>query len=223
MTLTRVLEAEVMDTYQEALDYDSMDHSHVNRVFVDDLLACLGNPDDVLDMGTGTAQIPIELCQRLADGRVMAIDLSTHMLDRARLNVEMAGLTDRIQLGHVDGKQLPYSDQMFNVVMSNSIVHHIPDPITVLAEAVRVTTKGGRLFFRDLLRPEEDSDVHHLVATYAGQDNEHQQQMFADSLRAALDLNEIQDLVQQLGFERQTVEVTSDRHWTWVARRTTAG
>ena len=41
--LTRILEPEVMDTVAEAVDYNSMDHSHVNCVFVDDLLASLAS------------------------------------------------------------------------------------------------------------------------------------------------------------------------------------
>ena len=39
MSLERVLEPEVMESHQEAVDYDAMDHSEVNRIFVDDLLA----------------------------------------------------------------------------------------------------------------------------------------------------------------------------------------
>ena len=41
--LPRTLEPEVMDTAEEAADYDAMDHSEVNRVFVDDLLAAVSN------------------------------------------------------------------------------------------------------------------------------------------------------------------------------------
>jgi ubiquinone/menaquinone biosynthesis C-methylase UbiE len=219
MALSRVLEPEVMDTPNEAHDYDTMDHSHVNRTMVDDLLAEIENPADVLDLGTGTALIPIELCQRRENCRVMAIDLSIHMLERAQFNVEMASLIDRIQLGQVDSKQLPYRDEMFDVVMSNSIIHHIPQPVVVLREAVRVTVGGGLLFFRDLLRPDNEADVQSLVAAYAGQENGHQQQMFNDSLRAALSLAEVQDLVELLGFARDTVQATSDRHWTWAVRR----
>jgi len=219
MTLARILEAEVMDTPEEASDYDSMDHSQVNRAFVDDLLAIADNATDILDLGTGTALIPIELCQRLESGRVMAIDLSIHMLELARYNIEVVGLNERIQLGHVDGKQLPYDDEMFDAVISNSIIHHIPEPLTVLREAVRVATPGGVLFIRDLMRPPSDADVCRLLETHAGQANQHQQQMFDDSLRAALDLDEIRDLVEQLGFPRETVQATSDRHWTWVGRQ----
>src|SRR4051812_38134791 len=69
--LQRILEPEVMDSPQEALEYDTMDHSAVNRVFVDDLLAARPAPGDVLDLGTGTALIPIELCKRETTCRIM--------------------------------------------------------------------------------------------------------------------------------------------------------
>ncbi len=219
MTLSRVLEAEVMDSAAEARDYDAMDHREVNRAFVDDLLAAGEVAGDVLDLGTGTAQIPVELCQRCEDCRVLAIDAAVHMLDLARYNIEVASLIERITLAHVDAKQLPYQDDLFGLVMSNSIVHHVPDPLVVLREAVRVAAPGGRLFFRDLLRPADEATVTRLVETYAGQANDHQRQMFQDSLRAALDLEEIRGCVQQLGFAAATVSATSDRHWTWAARK----
>ena len=40
-----------------------------------------------------------------------------------------------------------------------------------------------------------------------------------DSLRAALNLDEIRALAQTLGVSAATVEATSDRHWTWAARK----
>ena len=41
MPLSRILEPEIMDSPEEAADYDSMDHAEVNRRFVDDLLAAI--------------------------------------------------------------------------------------------------------------------------------------------------------------------------------------
>jgi ubiquinone/menaquinone biosynthesis C-methylase UbiE len=195
----------------------------VNRLFIDDLLAAGEIRGDILDLGTGTAQIPIVLCERLdelgvEDYRVMAADLSTSMLDLARYNIEVRLVTHRVQLDHVDAKALHYEDGMFDIVISNSIVHHIPKPAEALREALRVVRPGGLLFFRDLLRPEEEADVARLVETYAGDDNEHQRQMFEDSLRAALSLEEIRELVASLGFNAETVQATSDRHWTWLGR-----
>lgn len=217
--LPRVLEPEAMDTVADALEYDTMDHSAVNDVFVRDLLAAAPAPADVLDLGTGTAQIPIVLCQRTETCRVMAIDLAVSMLDLARYRVEVAGLVDRIQLAQVDAKELPFRDVAFDVVMSNSIVHHVAEPLRVLSEATRVATPNGLLFFRDLVRPESAERVDELVRTYAADANERQRALFAASFHAALTLDEIRDLVATLGFPRESVQMSSDRHWTWVARR----
>lgn len=216
--LPRVLEPEVMDSAEEALDYDQMDHSQVNRVFVADFLNCWNGQGPMLDVGTGTAQIPIELCRHTPKAQVVAIDLAEHMLEIGRENVRKADFSDRIRLERQDAKHLPYAAQSFAAVISNSIVHHIPDPAAVLAEMVRMARPGAVIFVRDLLRPSNDDVVRYLVASYAGDSNAHQQKMFDDSLRAALSLEEIRSLVADLGFDPTTVQQTTDRHWTWQAK-----
>lgn len=220
MSLARVLEPEVMDSPQEARDYDSMDHAEVNRLFVSDLLAFLTTlPEqerfDVLDLGTGTAQIPIEFCRQSPEGRILAVDAAIEMLELARYNIELASVTTRVQLAHGDAKQLLYPAGMFDIVMSNSIVHHLPEPAIALAEAVRVLKPGGVIFFRDLLRPASDAEVTRLVELYAGQGNELQRALFDASLRAALTVAEVQAIVTPLGYPAESVVMTSDRHWTW--------
>jgi ubiquinone/menaquinone biosynthesis C-methylase UbiE len=217
--LKRILEPEVMETLEEAINYDAMDHRAVNESFVADLLATGSLGEDLLDLGTGTALIPIQLCRQDESVRVLAVDAAEQMLNLARNNIEMDSLTDRIQLDLVDAKSLAYEDNRFTTVISNSIVHHIPEPRAVLAEAVRVTAPDGLLFFRDLLRPDNDAEVERLVATYAGEENERQRQMFDDSLRAALSLEEIREMVAEFGFPAESVQATSDRHWTWSARQ----
>lgn len=217
--LQRVLEHEVMDSAAEARDYNNMDHSQVNTVFVDDLVHAGFVGGDVLDLGTGTALIPMEIVKRGLECRIMAADAAVAMLERARLNLEIAGMTRAIQLSHCDAKSMPYATGMFDWVISNSIIHHIPDPILVLREAWRVTRAGGRLFFRDLLRPESEEQLAWLVDTYAVGCNDHQRQMFDDSLHAALSLPEIRELVAEFGCPAQSVVATSDRHWTWTATK----
>src|SRR5213596_410548 len=101
--LPRVLEPEVMDTPEEARDYDAMDHSAVNRAFVADFLAVWDGRNPILDVGTGTALIPIELCNTHPSAEVVAIDLAEQMLKVARDNVSEAGLGDRIRLEKANG------------------------------------------------------------------------------------------------------------------------
>ena len=213
--LDRVLEPEVMDSAEEARDYDAMDHSSVNRLFVADFLAIWNDRGPILDIGTGTAQIPIELCRQNAKAQVTAIDMAEHMLAVGRDNVRKAGLADRIRLEKQDAKALPYANEAFAAVISNSIIHHIPQPYECIAEMVRVCVPGGTIFVRDLMRPPDQRSLELRVQAYAGNANAHQQKMFAESLHAALTLDEIRELVAEAGFSTETVEATSDRHWTW--------
>ncbi len=215
-----------MDTAEEAADYDAMDHSEVNRRFVDDLLAAAdGSGLDaqltgsaprvrILDVGTGTALIPIELFRRPVSATVWAIDLAAEMLLLAEQNVRDAAMHGRILLEQGDAKTLPYGDGEFDIVMSNSIIHHIPEPIDCLREMIRVLRSGGLLFVRDLLRPETDAEVESLVETYAGTENEHAKQLFRQSLHAALTVDEMRQLLSDCDWPQAVVSQTTDRHWT---------
>ena len=229
--IPRTPEPEVMDTVEEAVDYDSMDHSTVNRVFVEDLLSFLKQPDanaqtttlmdgtHLLDLGTGTALIPVELLltpQKFAT--VLACDLSLEMLKIARRHLVANNLDSRILPLFSDAKRLPIATNSVDVVVSNSIVHHIPQPLDVFVEMRRVISKPGTLFVRDLMRPESEEEVERLVQTYAGDGNSHQQKMFRESLHAALTVAEVQSLLGQSGFPPEWVSASSDRHWTVAGR-----
>lgn len=224
--IPRVLEPEVMDTAQEAADYDAMDHSQVNRQFVDDLLDAwkrLKRPRAsdrlrVLDVGTGTAQIPIELAGRSLPADILGVDLSVEMLHVGRRNIDRSRQT-AIRLQLADAKRLPFGAASMDVVMSNSIIHHIPEPAAVFGQMKRVARRGGLLFVRDLLRPASNEQVESLVATYAADESPRQQQLFRQSLHAALSLGELQSILRPLGIPAECLAQTSDRHWTlaWAA------
>ena len=216
--LPRILEPEVMDTPEDARDYDAMDHSAVNRAFVADFLSTVPNVSGtILDVGTGTALIPIELARQSPHVQIVAIDLAEEMLTLARNNVVAAGFSERIRIERANGRKLDYATASFAAVVSNSIIHHIPEPFDCLAEIVRVCATGGRIFVRDLFRPNTLEELQHLVETYACSANAHQRQLFSQSLHAALTLEEVQTLVGRIGFAKECVQRTSDRHWTFSA------
>jgi ubiquinone/menaquinone biosynthesis C-methylase UbiE len=217
--IPRILEIEVMDTAEEAREYDDIDHREVNARFADDFERFATNhsmPDDsrILDIGTGTALIPIEIAQRMPGVHITAIDLAEEMLILARRNVERAGLAHRIRLQQIDAKDLAASDRAFDAVVSNSIIHHIPEPLLVFREIRRVVRPGGVMFVRDLLRPETEAELQSLVDLHAAGANARQRQLLADSLHAALTLDEVRDLSTAIGLSREAVQQTSDRHWT---------
>lgn len=224
--LPRKLEPEVMDTAAEAEAYDLMDHRDVNRRFVDDLLTHLSlhwdrvRPLRAVDLGTGTAQIPIELCRRQLPIHLTATDLSREMLLRAASNIAAARCGDAITLLLADGKGTADSllaNGGFDVIMSNSIVHHIPEPGLVFREFYRLARPGAAVFIRDLLRPASQSELESLVALHTPGATPEQRQLFADSLHAALTLDEVRDLCADLGWPRSAVTQSSDRHWTFAA------
>jgi ubiquinone/menaquinone biosynthesis C-methylase UbiE len=219
--LARVLEPEVMDTAEEAADYDAMDNREPNERFCADCLQ-FATFERALDVGTGTALIPIEMCARAPRLTMVGVDLAEHMLALARRNVERAGFASRVELQKIDAKALPFDDGAFEAVVSNSIVHHIPDPSHALAEMVRVARRV--VFVRDLVRPEADAGVARLVALHGGEPDSaepeaverHARQvaLLEASLRAALTVDEIRSIVTPLGIPASAVAQTSDRHYT---------
>jgi ubiquinone/menaquinone biosynthesis C-methylase UbiE len=219
--LTRVLEPEAMDTFEETAEYDAMDHRGVNERFVADFLAAHGawRGGEALDVGTGTARIPIELCRASAQIRVHAVDLAAHMLAQAARNVAAEGLQVRIRLDLQDAKGMTVPDGAYEAVLSNTIVHHVPLPGAALAEMTRKVAPGGTLFIRDLARPASLADLQRLVKTYAGAESPRAQALYAASLHAALTLEEVKALASALGLPPEGITMTSDRHWTWVWHR----
>ncbi|MEG5162687.1 methyltransferase domain-containing protein [Microcoleus sp. AT3-A2] len=212
--MQRVLEPEVMDSLEEAIEYDSMDFTEVNAAFAQSAAALgpvLGN---VLDAGTGTARIPIAISQLRRAWKLTCIDLSPNMLKVGAQNVEKAGVRSQINLELIDAKAMPYPDSYFDMVISNSIIHHLPDPLLFLQEVKRVLKPQGAIFLRDLLRPETAEIRDNLVNLYAGDCNAHQKQLFSDSLQAAFTLDEVEEMIQNAGLDGLRIYESSDRHWT---------
>ena len=218
--LARVLEAEVMDRPGEAREYDAMDFTAVNARFVADFFSAHGpwKSGELLDVGTGTGRITVALCRAERKLRVLGVDLAGPMLDLARRNVADAELSDRIRFARGDAKNLPFPDGRFEAVVSNTIIHHIPDPVSALVEMARLVAPGGTLFVRDLARPSDLPTLESLVELHAGSEPPASRAMFHDSLQAALTLEEIQAIVSPIECE-SNVCMTSDRHWTWTWRK----
>lgn len=212
--LDRELEPEVMGGADEAMEYDAIDHQPVNITFAEDFLQLPPLGPDCLDLGTGTALIPVEICRRSPTIRIMAADASVAMLDLARYHIDVHGMLDRIQLIHLDAKSLIFEDAFFDSVVSNSLVHHLPDPSDMIREAWRVLRPQGWLFIRDLCRPSSMEAVERLVATHAAGETPFAQQLLRQSLVAALTLAEIRSILDGLGIPAEAAQLTSDRHWT---------
>jgi ubiquinone/menaquinone biosynthesis C-methylase UbiE len=146
--------------------------------------------------------------------QIIGSDLSKNMLLIASKNVEQAGLQKQISLELADSKQLPYQDGQFDMVISNSIVHHLPDPLPFFLEIKRVLKPNGAILIRDLFRPTDEATMNALVDSIGDDYDEHQKMLFRDSLHAAFTLNEIKEIVQKAGLGGVKVYQSSELHWT---------
>ncbi len=221
MAISRTLEPESMSERAEALAYDDMCLDKVNDAFVSDLLAQGKSVDGsrvgvwVIDLGCGPCDIPVKLCERASAVKVLAIDSSVEMLELAKRRIDLGGMIDRISLAHDDVKVLDvYADEMADTVISNTLLHHLAEPHQGLQTAVRLLKFGGRLFIRDLVRPNSVDEIEALVMLHAGGESEVAKQLLRQSLHASLTLDEVRAMAAEFGIAPNCVQMTSDRHWT---------
>lgn len=219
--MDRVLEPEVMDTWLEATAYDAMDFLNVNTAFAADAIALDPHAVKILDAGTGTARIPILMCQQRPQYLFTAVDLATSMLILGQRNVEEAGLEQQIRLERVDTKEMAYPALEFDMIVSNSLVHHLPDPLSFFQEVKRLIKPGGAILIRDLIRPTSDEIVNDLVDRFGGDYDLHQQQLFRESLKAALTLAEVQEAIYLVGLRDVQLTQSSELHWS-ISRKQTS-
>ena len=212
--MNRIVEQEVMDTAEAAEAYDAMAHGEVDNAFVERVLALGAKDGHFLDVGTGPAQIPILLAQRCPDIRITAIDLSEEMLNIAKRHIAAAELAARITLEHVDAKALPYPDNTFDGLISNSIVHHIHDSLRALQEMSRVVKPEGLVLIRDLVRPKTPEEAQAFVDKYAAEDTPYQQKLYYDSFLAAFTIAEVNEMLEEMDLPRAVVVQSTDRHWS---------
>jgi SAM-dependent methyltransferase len=212
--IERILEPEVMDTWLEATAYDEMDFLAVNTAFATEAIELDPNAVKILDAGTGTARIPILMCQQRSQYLFTAVDLAQSMLIIGQRNIESAQLTQRIRLERVDTKRMPYPDLEYDMVISNSLVHHLPEPLSFFQEVKRLVKPGGVILIRDLIRPETNEQIDDLVSQLDGDYDSHQQDLFRDSLKAALTISEVQILLDRVNIPDVTVDRSSNLHWT---------
>ncbi len=132
-------------------------------------LAALEKGQTVLDLGAG-AGFDCFLAARAVgpEGRVIGVDMTPEMLDKARVNAEAGGFSNiSFRLGEIE--HLPVADASVDVVISNCVINLSPDKPRVFAEALRALRPGGRLMISDivLLKPLPDA-LRDSVSAYVG-------------------------------------------------------
>ena len=106
------------------------------------ILRVLAPGDNVLDVGTGTGEIPLRICHAVS--RLEAVDASREMIAVARDNAKLRGARNVTFSVH-NSYNLPFRDGTFDAVIVSNLLHIVEHPADVLAEARRVLKTDGRL------------------------------------------------------------------------------
>jgi arsenite methyltransferase len=132
-------------------------------------LASLRKGETVVDLGSGAGFDCFLAAREVGEsGRVIGVDMTQEMLDKARENARKGGYGNvEFRLGEIEN--LPVADNAADIVISNCVINLSPDKGRVFQEALRILKPGGRLMVSDLvLLKELPAAIRESVAAYTG-------------------------------------------------------
>jgi len=157
-------------------------------------LASLREGDTVLDLGSGGGFDCFLAADKVGKrGKVIGVDMTAEMLDRARENARK-GNYDKVEFRLGEIENLPVGDNQVDVIISNCVINLSPSKGRVFREAFRVLRSGGRLMVSDIvLLKELPVGIRNSVAAYVG------------CVAGAVTKKEYLEAIQAAGFEETEV------------------
>ena len=137
-------------TYTHGHD-ESVLRSHNNRTVENSahyFLNELKSGRRLLDIGSGPGTITADFADRLAPGRVTAVEATAEALDLTKAEINRQGLTN-VDFLISDAHDLEIPDDSFDIVHAHQVLQHLGDPVQALREMKRVCKPGGIVTVRD--------------------------------------------------------------------------
>jgi ubiquinone/menaquinone biosynthesis C-methylase UbiE len=160
----------------------------------------------VLDLGTGSGRLAIELAKARPDWHITGSDTSEEMLKIAQRNTEKSALTGRINFHQTATETLPFNDDYFALVASNSSLHLWTDPIKVFKEIARVTKPGGYCLIWDNMRFNILNPFLNLLGWAMGM-NPAQRRLWLQAIRSSYTIGEVKALLGESTLKDALVKI----------------
>lgn len=98
----------------------------------------------ILDVGCGPGSITVDLAKHVPEGHVTGCDLESALapLEAARAYATKEDVSN-VDFRVGDALALPFPDNSFDVTHAHQVAQHVPDPVQLLREMLRVTKPGG--------------------------------------------------------------------------------
>ena len=212
--MNRTLEPELMDDPEQALIYARADFEQENQGFVDRFREYFPDFSEghVVDLGCGPGDIPIRFARVFPSCRIIGVDASAPMVRLAEAAVQQAGLSDRITFRCERFQDLA-GVSVADAAVSNSLVHHVPNPLQFWHKLRLAVKPGSPVLVMDLLRPDSPEEAQAIVDRYAAGTPGILRRDFYNSLLAAFTEDEISAQLARMNLTRLIVDVPDDRHW----------
>ncbi len=208
-----------MEEPAQARAYSEADFAEAHQGVVDGLLQRhphVVGAKRVVDLGCGPADVTARVARALPAAEVVGVDAGARMLALGRERIDRLGLADRVRLVAL---RLPAAPAAlaelgrFDVVVSNSLLHHLAEPAALWRTVQQLAAPGAVVHVVDLLRPVDDDAVDELVATHAAGESVVLQDDFRASLRAAYRPEEVRRQLVDAGLDEELeLVVVADRH-----------
>jgi SAM-dependent methyltransferase len=213
----RIPEPELMDEATQAQAYANADFAAPHERCVDLFAASWPRARGpvaglALDVGCGPADVVVRAARRFPGLVVDGVDGAEAMLALGRARVAAEGLANRVRLYRAFLPDDPLPRTGYDVVTSNSILHHLHDPQVLWRTLWRGAAPGAHVFIMDLMRPTTLASAADLVDRYAGAEPAILRRDFHASLLAAFTPDEVRAQLRAAGLGGLRVDVVSDRH-----------
>ena len=201
--MQRTLEPELMTDTNQVEAYAAADFKASDAAFVALFLERFGDDTKgpIIDLGCGPGNITFRLAEALPGREILGVDGSATMLALAEQRLSK---DHRIRFIEAYLPSDALAPQTYAAVVSNSLLHHLPDPKVLWQTIAHIAAPGAPVLIGDLGRPETSNHAQALVDLHTTGEPDILRHDFRASLHAAFTATEVRDQIKAAGL---TLEV----------------